>query len=112
MLDPIVDPKPWYPLELADIVGDQDQAFAARMGPDEHIVGSAKRAELCQFGSYLPEMGCGSKRKRYDFEPGGELFNGPKVLAPARRFLDAVQQLTEGNRRDAERLGKLIKSLP
>jgi len=39
------------------------------MGYDQHIVSSAERAELRQFGR-------GSKRKQYHFEPAGELFNG------------------------------------
>ena len=112
LLDPVDDQKPRYPLELAYIVGDEHQTFAARMGPDQHIVGTAKRAELRQFGSYLPEMRSRSGRKRYDFESGCELFNSLKVRGPARGFLDAVQQLSEGDHRDAERLGKLIKPLP
>jgi hypothetical protein len=40
------------------------------------------------------------------------LFDRLKVLAPARRFLDAVKQPTEGDRRDAKRFGELIQSLP
>ena len=59
------------------------------MGYDQHIVGSAERAELRQFGR-------GSKRKRYHFEPAGELFNGLEVPAPARRFLDALAPLSWG----------------
>ena len=59
------------------------------MGYDQHIVGSAERAELRQFGR-------GSKRKRYHFEPAGELFNGLEVPAPARRFLDALAPLSRG----------------
>ena len=90
LLDPVDDQKPRYPLETAYIVGDEHQTFTARMGPDQHIVGTAKRAELRQFGAYLPEMRSRSGRKRYDFEPGCELFNSRKVLGPARGFLDAV----------------------
>ena len=59
------------------------------MGYDQHIVGSAKRAELRQFGR-------GSKRKRYHFEPVSELFNGLELLAPGRRFRDALAPLSRG----------------
>ncbi len=39
-------------------------------------------------------MGRRLRRKRQHLGPGRELLDGPKVLAPARRFLDAVKQLT------------------
>ena len=42
LLNPVVDTKPRYPLELADIVGDKHQAFATRMGPNKHIVHAPK----------------------------------------------------------------------
>src|SRR5713101_633883 len=54
----------------------------------------------------------GLERKRHYLEPCRELFDDLKILAPARRFLGAVEQLPEGDRRNAESLGELIKPLP
>jgi hypothetical protein len=50
-------------LELADIVGDEPKAFAARMSRDQHIVGSAGPPNSGQLGPYLPEMRRGFRGK-------------------------------------------------
>jgi hypothetical protein len=53
---PIFDPKSRHPLKLANIVGDEHQALAARVSRDQHIVGSTEQPNPGQLGTYLPEM--------------------------------------------------------
>ena len=50
-------------------------------------------------------------RERQGFEPGNELLDHPKVFNAARRFLDPVIQLGEGDRRYADLFGQPIELL-
>ena len=81
---PVIDPKPRHPFEFANIVGNEHQALATRMRRDQHIVGPAGPANSGQLGPYLPEMRRGFRRKRQHLQPGRELFDRLKVMAPAR----------------------------
>jgi hypothetical protein len=49
-------------LELANIIGDEYQAFGTHMSSDQHVVRAARHASPSQLGPYLPEMRRGFRR--------------------------------------------------
>jgi hypothetical protein len=50
-------------LELANIIGDEHQAFDTHRRSDQHVVRAARHANPSQLGPYLPEMRRGFRPK-------------------------------------------------
>jgi len=81
LLSPVVDTKPRYPLELADIVEDEHRAFTAPVGADSI--------------SCAPEGVPSRGRLGPDLEP----FDHRKAQASSRRSLGAVEMEIASARR-------------
>src|ERR1700722_18823467 len=54
--DPVLGSDPWHAGELAQIIGDDDQAFAAGMTADLHVVRTAGRSRALQLRPNLAVM--------------------------------------------------------
>jgi hypothetical protein len=85
-LQPVLGPHTRHSVELAEIVGDRNQSFAAGVAADLHIMNAARRSRPCQFGPKLAIMGGRLLPKRQYLQSRLEVFDGCQVLGTAADF--------------------------
>jgi hypothetical protein len=94
-LNPVLDPDPLHAAERAHVVGDDDQALAAGMTADLHVMRTAGRFGPLQLGADLTVMrGC-FRVERQQVEARHEIFDRGQVVGPRlprqRIFLPRVR---------------------
>src|ERR1700760_142450 len=85
--DPILGPQSRHAAELAHVVGDDDQSFAAGMTADLHVMRAADRPRTFQFRSNLSVVCSRLGLERQYLEARREMLDRDQVVGPARRFL-------------------------
>src|SRR5260370_3367784 len=82
--DPVLGPDPWHAGELAHIVGDDDQSFAAGMTADLHVVWTAGRSRPLQLRANLSVMRSRLVSEGQHIETRHEGLYGRQVFRSAR----------------------------
>src|SRR6267378_4911134 len=102
--EPVLSPDSRHAAELAHIVGDDDQAFAAGVTTNLHVVRTAWRSRPLQFRPNLTVM-CGCFRfEGQHVKTRDEMLDGCQVIDATCRLLRAIVQFAERDARDAELL--------